>query len=186
MPSDFGNHHANEFVDAKKVKPMKPVAALTIAFMLALLPTFAGAVVQTDAGLVEGVRTGRLTVYKGIPFAAPPVGSLRWRESQPVNSWNGARKADKFCPGLYADRRLHAWRNLNGGQRRLPLPEYLDASAERRCATAGHGLDLWRRLFPMAPPRCPSIGATVSRSSARSWSYLATGSGHSASWRIRS
>jgi para-nitrobenzyl esterase len=76
---------------------MKPTAALTIAFMLAPLPIFAG-VVQTDAGLVEGVRTGGLTVYKGIAFAAPPVGPLRWREPQPVNPWNDVRKADKFAP----------------------------------------------------------------------------------------
>jgi para-nitrobenzyl esterase len=76
---------------------MKTTIALIIALMLAPLPTFAGAV-QTDGGLVEGVRTGPLTVYKGIPFAAPPVGSLRWREAQPVNPWKGVRKADKFAP----------------------------------------------------------------------------------------
>jgi para-nitrobenzyl esterase len=75
---------------------MKPTAALTIALMLVPVPTLAH-VVRTDAGIVEGVRTGRLTVYKGIAFAAPPVGSLRWREPQPVNSWNGVRKADKFA-----------------------------------------------------------------------------------------
>ncbi len=76
---------------------MKSKAALTIALMLVPLPSFAH-VVQTDAGLVEGVRTGGLSIYKGIAFAAPPVGSLRWREPQPVNSWTGVRKADKFGP----------------------------------------------------------------------------------------
>ena len=76
---------------------MKSRTALRIALMLAPLPTFAG-VVQTDAGPVEGVRAGRLTVYKGIAFAAPPVGSLRWREPQPVNSWKDVRKADEFAP----------------------------------------------------------------------------------------
>jgi para-nitrobenzyl esterase len=76
---------------------MKTTAALIIALMLASLPAFAGPV-QTDGGLVEGVRAGRLSVYKGIPFAAPPVGSLRWREAQSVNPWKGVRKADKFAP----------------------------------------------------------------------------------------
>jgi para-nitrobenzyl esterase len=66
--------------------------------MLVPLPSFAGVVVHTKAGLVEGVRTGGLHIYKGIAFAAPPVGSLRWREPQPVNSWNGVHKADKFAP----------------------------------------------------------------------------------------
>src|SRR5260370_760673 len=76
---------------------MNPWTALRIALMLAPLPTFAG-VVQTDAGPVEAVRAGRLTVYKGIAFAAPPVGPLRWREPQPVNSWKDVRKADEFAP----------------------------------------------------------------------------------------
>ncbi len=36
-------------------------------------------------------------MFKGIPFAAPPTGSLRWREPQPVPSWKGVRKADAFA-----------------------------------------------------------------------------------------
>lgn len=76
---------------------MKTTAAFIIALMLAPLPTFAGAV-QIDGGLVEGVQAGPLTVYKGIAFAAPPVGPLRWREPQPVIPWKGVRKADKFAP----------------------------------------------------------------------------------------
>ena len=39
--------------------------------------------VTLDSGKVEGVRDGALTTYKGIPFAAPPVGALRWREPRP-------------------------------------------------------------------------------------------------------
>lgn len=54
--------------------------------------------VMTEAGAVEGVREGQLTVYKGVPFAAPPLGALRWREPQPVQPWQGVRKADAFAP----------------------------------------------------------------------------------------
>lgn len=54
--------------------------------------------VRIDGGLVEGVHSDGLTVYKGIPFAAPPVGPLRWREPQPVSPWHGVRKADAFTP----------------------------------------------------------------------------------------
>jgi para-nitrobenzyl esterase len=54
--------------------------------------------VMTDAGAIEGVRAGHLTIYRGVPFAAPPVGALRWREPQPVQPWEGVRKADAFAP----------------------------------------------------------------------------------------
>jgi para-nitrobenzyl esterase len=42
---------------------------------------------------------GGLIVYKGVPFAAPPVGDLRWRAPQLPASWTGVRNADKFAPG---------------------------------------------------------------------------------------
>jgi para-nitrobenzyl esterase len=54
--------------------------------------------VVIDSGALEGVRDGELTVYKGVPFAAPPVGALRWRAPQPVTPWKGIRKADAFAP----------------------------------------------------------------------------------------
>ncbi len=54
--------------------------------------------VRTGAGLVEGTSAadGALRVFSGIPFAAPPVGDLRWREPQPVAPWVGVRKATGF------------------------------------------------------------------------------------------
>lgn len=69
---------------------------------LAIILTMSGAAsaapVRTDAGLLEGVREGDLLVYKGVAFAAPPVGELRWRPPQPVEPWKGVRKADAFGP----------------------------------------------------------------------------------------
>jgi para-nitrobenzyl esterase len=54
--------------------------------------------IRVSGGLVSGVRDGRddVRVYKGIPFAAPPVGELRWREPQPARPWSGVRVADRF------------------------------------------------------------------------------------------
>ena len=52
--------------------------------------------VQTAAGTVEGMRDGDLAVFKGLPYAAPPVDALRWRAPQPATPWQGVRKADAF------------------------------------------------------------------------------------------
>jgi para-nitrobenzyl esterase len=57
--------------------------------------------VPTELGLVQGVAATGLTVYKGIPFAAPPIGDLRWRAPQPAAKWDGVRAADKFGPDPY-------------------------------------------------------------------------------------
>ncbi len=56
--------------------------------------------VKVANGLIEAtVQTGSGTrSFKGIPFAQPPVGDLRWREPQPVKDWKGVRKADQFGP----------------------------------------------------------------------------------------
>ena len=57
------------------------------------------AAVKTENGLVQGTSEDGLTVYRGIPFAAPPVGDLRWRAPQPAAKWEGVRQAAKFAPG---------------------------------------------------------------------------------------
>ncbi|MGD0192121.1 MAG: carboxylesterase family protein [Rhizomicrobium sp.] len=67
------------------------------AWLLAAAPSLADTA-RTDAGLVRGVRDGAITVYKTIPYAAPPIASLRWREPQPVTPWRGVRAATTFAP----------------------------------------------------------------------------------------
>lgn len=54
--------------------------------------------VLTESGTISGIRANGLTVYKGIPFAAPPVGDLRWRPPVHAAPWTGTRKADAFAP----------------------------------------------------------------------------------------
>jgi para-nitrobenzyl esterase len=67
--------------------------------MLAALPLAAmGATARTDSGRVRGVDAAGVVAYEGIPFAAPPVGPLRWREPQTVQSWKGVRAATAFAP----------------------------------------------------------------------------------------
>ncbi|RYG22907.1 carboxylesterase family protein, partial [bacterium] len=54
--------------------------------------------VKVTGGTIEGTVEGGIRTFKGVPFAAPPVGELRWREPQPVVSWKGVRPADAFGP----------------------------------------------------------------------------------------
>jgi para-nitrobenzyl esterase len=74
--------------------------AIALAFASALLAAAEpvqrrSPIVQTTSGAVAGLA-GDVTVFKGIPFAAPPVGPLRWREPQPPAPWSGVRPATHF------------------------------------------------------------------------------------------
>ncbi len=55
--------------------------------------------VKVEQGLVQGVSEDGLTVYRGVPFAAPPVGDLRWRAPLAAAKWEGVRQATNFAPG---------------------------------------------------------------------------------------
>ena len=56
--------------------------------------------VKTENGWVRGIEAAdpRITAFKGIPFAAPPIGKNRWRAPQPCGSWAGVRDASRFAP----------------------------------------------------------------------------------------
>ncbi len=54
--------------------------------------------VKVEQGLLQGTLHDGVTVYKGVPYAAPPVGNLRWHVPQPPAHWKGVRKADKYSP----------------------------------------------------------------------------------------
>ena len=54
--------------------------------------------VKVESGLLQGTTEDGVTVYRGVPFAAPPVGDLRWRAPRPPATWEGVRKTDRFAP----------------------------------------------------------------------------------------
>ena len=75
--------------------------SIMLAIVIAAAPWMsvaAGTTAKVEQGALQGTKEDGLTVYRGIPFAAPPVGDLRWRAPQPAAQWDGVRPADKFAP----------------------------------------------------------------------------------------
>src|SRR5688572_7243401 len=72
------------------------------ALCLLLTSTWAGSAwakpARVESGDIEGVTKNALTIYMGVPFAAAPVGELRWRPPQPAMPWKGTRQATTFAP----------------------------------------------------------------------------------------
>ncbi|MCA1745414.1 MAG: carboxylesterase family protein, partial [Bacteroidales bacterium] len=54
--------------------------------------------VQVEQGIVQGSLEEGLKVFKGIPFAAPPVGDLRWKAPQPAGKWEGVKLTTEYAP----------------------------------------------------------------------------------------
>lgn len=79
----------------------RTMAALWVVPVMAAFSATAwaeGPKVTVAQGTLEGVSAYAVDSFKGIPFAAPPVGDLRWRAPQPAASWSGVRVADHFAP----------------------------------------------------------------------------------------
>jgi len=62
--------------------------------------------IRTRSGLISGSIEHGVLVFKGIPFAQPPVGVLRWRPPQPVKQWKGARSATAWGPICMQERKV--------------------------------------------------------------------------------
>jgi para-nitrobenzyl esterase len=76
---------------------------LMFLFFLILIHTTEAQVpvVKTLNGSVSGSSQGEINIFKGIPFASPPVGKLRWKAPQPVQNWSGVRKCSNFSASPY-------------------------------------------------------------------------------------
>jgi para-nitrobenzyl esterase len=98
----------------RRVGTRLAVAGLTLGALVAAAPAVSastiagqtgasGPVAGTSNGAVSGLANGAVDEFLGIPYAAPPVGALRWQPPQPAASWSGVRDATKFaahCPQL--------------------------------------------------------------------------------------
>ena len=138
---------------------MKKNAMIVILLLLAL-GVQAQPLLKThvETGDVEGVADGTdLAVYKAIPYAAPPVGNLRWKAPQPAQAWEGVRVCDKFGPwppqptrkGLTADMMSEDCLYLGiatpatSANDRLPVMVWIHGGGFR---TEHYGGDLWTCL----------------------------------------
>ena len=99
-----------------------------------------GLVVQTTAGTVSGVGVGAEAQWRGIPYAAAPVGALRWRPPAAVRPWSGVRDATTFAPPCIQ-------LDVNGGTLGSEDCLYLNVFAPRT-ARAGSGLPVMVHLHP--------------------------------------
>lgn len=71
---------------------------LSLAFLLPMMGTMAQTQVKTAEGILEGKDLSGIKVFKGVPFAAPPVGNLRWKAPQPAKHWDGVHEAKEYGP----------------------------------------------------------------------------------------
>jgi para-nitrobenzyl esterase len=107
--------------------------------------------VSIDSGAVSGkVLPSNVKAYFGIPYAAPPLGDLRWRAPQKVEAWKGVYHADRLAPECIQVLRRHNLNHYFGeeatSENCLYLNIWASADAKQRGETAGRGLDLWRRF----------------------------------------
>ena len=108
--------------------------------------------ITIESGTLQGTREDGVDYYKGIPYAAPPVGQLRWEPPQPAAAWQGVRNASEFAhdcmqasyPGDIASPRtelaedclyLNVWRPTGGGAK-LPVMVWIYGGAFTNGATS--------------------------------------------------
>src|SRR5215469_15703598 len=140
--------------------PLPICSAMVICAVVQL--SFAADRVRIANGTLESnmVAKDGIRSFKGIPFAQPPVGELRWREPQPPKNWSGVRNADEFGPrcmqttapgadhwfrssGMSEDcLYLNVWTPANSDKEKLPVLVYVfggvsrTATAQSRVTTA--------------------------------------------------
>jgi para-nitrobenzyl esterase len=148
-----------------KALKLRAVAATLAASLSCVLPGVSHAAwaasslqVQLPAGVIEGTSLqagdAELRVFKGIPYAAPPVGVLRWKEPQPLAQWSGVRQTTQFgprCMQLHVSEKfrfrsegmsedclsLNVWTPARAADEKLPVLVYFHGGA----LLAGDGSD---------------------------------------------
>lgn len=108
------------------------LVAIGVAMMLASCNMELPLQMSVEGGVVEGVAKDSIRIFKGIPFAAPPVGDLRWKAPQPVVAWDGVKKADQYAkppiqggenPADYSEDCLYlnVWTPAKSADQKMPV-----------------------------------------------------------------
>ncbi len=114
------------------------IFGLTAALLMVGPTATLAQIVRTESGNVRGTTADGVMAFKGIPFAAPPVGNLRWRAPQPAKPWKGVRDATKFghdcaqkpfdgdaaplgTPPAEDCLTVNVWKPSNAGTTKLPV-----------------------------------------------------------------
>ena len=108
-------------------------ALVFLAALLFTAPAIAAPQIVTDQGPLTGTTTNGVDAYKNIPYAAPPVGDLRWRPPQPGPHWTSPRDATAF--GLTACTSCLAGKFSNGTRSACvgcPTGYYADSPSRKR------------------------------------------------------
>ena len=143
--------------------------------------------VTVTAGTLEGTHFGSVqtdVAFLGVPYAAPPVGNLRWKPPQPVTKWNGTRSATQFgaaCPQLPANwfppvawsedcLYLNVWTPHLSASAKLPVLVYFHGGGN----TQGYS-----QMTPLGPALSP-LGAVVVSANCRlgPFGFLAASRSH--------
>ena len=109
---------------------------MSLVFLAAMAAVLAAPVARVETGALRGVTAEGVTAFKGVPYAAAPVGDLRWRAPRPAAPWSGARDASALGPDC-----------LQGRMPGSPEP----APQSENCLFA----NVWRQAGPKAGAKLP-------------------------------